>query len=492
MQTLKTSALRIWLLSTIALVCACNKTFLDKAPRDSVNSANFWKTDKDAIAGINGCYQVLQWPKLYGFRLWTSDIWAGNALTGGGGGDDGIETVQISNFTIFPDNAAALDVWRGPGPGILRCNLVLEKVPSINMDEGLKSRILGEARFLRALYYFNWVRVFGDVPLITSPLYYGDDLRPRRAPKALVYAQIKQDLNLAAEALPLTYPNAEHGRATKGAALGLLAKVHLTLAEYPEVLTAINQMSGYSLCPDYSDNFNHSKEINPEVVCNVEYYGRTNADFFGNDNQANWMSTFMGPRNANFVGGGYGWVQPTPEFVNSYEPGDLRKDKTILYQGCPPFDRLIYRSSYSATGYNVRKFLVTKAVSPDYNTNSNNFAILRWADVLLMKAEALNALGNSAAAEEPLNQVRRRAGLPDVRGLSGNEMREKIIRERRIELAFEGDRWFDLQRLDGGQYGVDFLRSIGKTNVTSPAQLLLPIPQKEIDANPNLTQNPGY
>ena len=202
----------------------------------------------------------------------------------------------------------------------------------------------------------------------------------------------------------------------------------------------------------------------------------------------------MGPRNSGWVGGAYGWNQPTQEFVDQYEAGDLRKDKTILYEGCPNFEGNAYRASMSNTGYNVRKFLVPLSQSPDFNTNPANFVALRFADVLLMKAEALNELGRTTEAEVPLYKVRTRAGLTnraDIENLTQAQMREKIRHERRIELAFEGHRWFDMIRWDNGQYALNFLHSIGKTNAREK-HLLLPVPQKDIDANPNLTQNPGW
>jgi hypothetical protein len=191
------------------------------------------------------------------------------------------------------------------------------------------------------------------------------------------------------------------------------------------------------------------------------------------------------------VAGGWGWNQPTQEFVNSYETGDKRKDVTIFYNGCPQFDGQDYDPAYSLTGYNLRKFLVTKAVSATFDDSPMNFPVLRYADVLLMKAEALNNLGKTTEAETPLNLVRARAGLPAVTGKSQEQMKEIILHERRMELAFEGQRWFDLIRVDNGQWGLDFLHSIGKLNA-SEKHLLFPIPLKEIESNPNLTQNPGY
>lgn len=485
------------------LLGACSK-FLDKAPLDSVNTSNFWLTEEDAVSAINGAYQPLQWPKLYNLRIWTTDIWAGNSIVGAGGGTDGIETQDIANFVTATDNAAALDIWRGPAPGILRSNLVLQNLPGMTIAEELKSRILGEAHFLRATYYFLLVQLFGDVPLITVPQTPSDNLRPSRSSREEVYQLIIADLTDAVDLLPArsSYSGADIGRASKGAAAGMLAKVYLTLGQYEKALQYCEEVAslGYTLNTNYADNFQPQTKNSPESLFEVQYLGKTSYSFWDNENQASWVSTFTGPRNSDFVGGGYGWNQPTQEMVGAYEENDLRKDQTILYVGGPDFDGKPYLASYSMTGYNLRKFLMPKAVSPDYDTNPANFPVLRYADVLLMQAEALNELGRTGEAQAlstsinqggPLNRVRRRAGLADITGLSQTALREKIRQERRIELAFEGHRWFDLIRWDNGQAALDFLHSIGKTNASSK-HLLLPIPQKEIDANPNLTQNSGY
>jgi hypothetical protein len=474
---------------------SCKKDFLDKAPLDSVNTANYYKTAEDAVNAVNAAYQPLQRPKLYNFRIWTTDIMAGNSVTGAGGGTDGIETQDEQNFVTTSANAGVLDVYRGPAPGILQCNIVLQKVPDISMDATLKNRIIGEAKFLRALYYFNLVRLFGDVPLITKPQVVGDDLKVKRAPKADVYALIIKDLTDAMGLLPAasTYTGANIGRASKGSAIGLLAKVYLTLGNYQQTVDLCKQVTalGYSLNASYADNFSATKKNTAESLFEVQYSGATTYGFFDDFNQAAWASTFTGPRNSDFVGGAYGWNQPTQEFVNAYESGDLRKDITILYPGCPAFDGKAYLASYSTTGFNLRKFLVPKSISPDYNTNPEDFPVLRYADILLMHAEAMNELGQ-AGAEAPLNLVRHRAGLGNIAtGLSKDAFRTVVLHERRIELAFEGQRWFDLIRVNNGQYGLDFLHSIGKTNATAKF-LLLPIPQQEIDSNPNLVQNTGY
>lgn len=489
----------IGFLSLLTMIAACSD-FLDKVPYEDP-SAEVLTDEASAIALVNGAYQPLQRPKLYNMRMWTLDIIAGNSEVGAGGGTDGIETVTLANFVPTADNAAALDIWRGPNPGILYCNTVLENVPEMDIDESLKNRSIGEAKFLRAHYYFILVQLFGDVPMTISTPKPGDDLLPERADKMTIYNEvIIPDLKDAIELLPTReeYSGSDIGRASKGAAAGMLAKVYLTLGMYEESLQMSEQVEslGYTLNPDYSDSFGGEErnKNTAESLFEVQYYGLTKADFWSDENQANWLSSYMGPRNSGWVGGAYGWNQPTQEFVDQYEEGDLRKDKTILYEGGPNFDGKSYKASMSNTGYNVRKFLVPLSISPDYNTNSASVIVLRFADVLLMKAEALNELGRTKDAEEPLYQVRSRAGLTDrsdVENLSDEQMREKIRQERRVELAFEGHRWFDIIRWDGGQYALDFLHSIGKINAAQK-HLLFPIPQKERDANPNLTQNQGY
>ena len=484
-----------------ALLTACSD-FLVKMPEDTINSDTFYKTEEDAINAINGAYQPLQWPKLYNMRMWTTDIMAGNSVVGAGGGTDGIETQDEANFITSTDNQGVLDMWRGPWPGILRCNIVIEKVQEMSINSSLKNRILGEAYFLRAHYYFILTQFFGDVPLVLKPVLPGDDLRPSRTPKAEVYTQIESDLTTAIHLLPQReqYSGSDIGRASQGSAVGMLAKVELTLGNYQRVINLCDSVKdlGYTLNSKYSENFNPTTENSVESLFEVQYSGKTDYSFWSNENQSSWLSTFTGPRGSNMVGGGWGWNQPTKEFVSSYESGDLRKDATILYQGCPKFDGFDYQTAYSSTGYNLRKFLVPLSAYTTYDNSPLNFPVMRYADVFLMKAEALNELGRTTDAQlfatdanATLNKVRVRAGLLSVTGLNQDDLREKILHERRMELAFEGQRWFDLIRVKGGKYGIDFLQSIGKTNMKSK-YLLFPVPQKERDANPNLSQNTGF
>ncbi|GGF73010.1 RagB/SusD family nutrient uptake outer membrane protein [Wenyingzhuangia marina] len=471
----------------------CSEDFLTKQPLDTINSSNYPKTADELVTVVNGAYQPLQWPKLYNLRMWTTDIMAGNSIVGAGGGTDGIETQNMSNFVTQPNNAGVLDLWRGPWPGILMTNIVLETAPNLEIDENIKNRSMGEAYFLRAHYYFLLARFFGDVPLITEPLSSDDELFLPRDPVNEIYDLILSDLTNAVQLLPAksSYSQENIGRASKGAAYGLLTKFHLTLGNYQEAIDMATELEtlGYDLNPNYQDNFNPDNENSQESIFEVQYASNGGYDFWGNENQASWASPFMGPRGANFVGGGFGWNQPTQEFVDQYEVGDLRKDVTVFYDGCPDYDGKQYQSSYSYTGYNVRKFLVPISLVPAYDNSPLNFPILRYADVLLMRAEALNELDDTSSAEIYLNKVRNRAGLPDIQtGLSKVDFRDAVLKERRIELAFEGQRWFDLIRVNNGQYGLDFLQSIGKTNA-STKHLLFPVPQIEIDRNPKLKPN---
>lgn len=476
--------------------------FLDKTPFDRVDPQTN-VTDEVAVALANACYIPLRSSNLYNQRIWSLDIVAGNSNVGAGGGDDGIETIQCANFTTLSDNAMALYMWRSPWIGIAQCNNLLDALKKENsVSEEIAARSEGEALFLRAHYYYLLARLYGGVPLRLEPYDPDKSSAIARASLDETYQQIIEDCSRAAQLLPekADYNSHEVGRACKDAALYMLADIYLTLAPsnpalYQNVVDICDEITamGYNLAScAYADNFNCPVRNGAESIFEIQYSGSTESDFWGNTPYASWLSTFMGPRGSNMVAGGWGWNQPTQEFIDQYEEGDLRKPISVFYDGCPDWEGMPYRTSYSNTGYNVRKFLVSKEISPETNTSPANFIVYRYAGVLLMQAEALNELGMTSSAAAPVNEVRKRAGLsPLSTSLSKEKMREAIIHERRMELAFEGHRWFDMIRIDNGQYAINFLHSIGKTNVNKD-RLLFPIPQTEMDANPLMTQNPGY
>lgn len=403
-------------------MCSCSD-FLDREPKNTVDPET--TVDEDvAVSMANACYRTLQSSNMYNQRLWTLDIVAGNSIVGAGGGTDGIETVQASNFTTQSDNGMALYMWRSPWVGIGQCNILINALEDKNPEKGtILGRSLGEAYFLRAHYYFILVRLYGGVPLRLKPFNPGESTDIARASVDEVYKQIIEDTNRAAELLPAKsqLDDDNLGRATKDAAYTMLADIYLTLAPdnneyYQKVVSLCDEVTalGYDLSQcTYESNFDATINNGPESIFEVQFSGNTEYDFWGNNPQSSWLSTFMGPRNSNFVAGSYGWNQPTEEFMSQYEEGDKRKDLTVLYEGCPDFDGMAYKSSYSTTGYNVRKFLVSKSVSPDFNTNPANFVVYRYADVLLMKAEALNEQGKTSEAADQLNGSY--AAVPDCR-----------------------------------------------------------------------------
>ena len=490
---------------------ACND-YLEKYPNGEINSKDFFEkaTPEELENAVNSIYQPLQRSYMYNLRMWTLDIVAGEGRVGNEAGGNGVETVQLSNFVTTSDNSGAKELWRGPWSGIQRANWILDNIDygANKLDPDKLIRYKGEARFLRALYYFNTVRLFGDVPLFRHAQTGADDLKAPRTNKDLVYELIIEDLQEAARILPPSYDGADVGRATKGASLGLLAKVYLTLGKHGLVISTIEELmklNVYSLNANYAHNFDDKRENGPESLFEIQYEKDSPYDPFDILNQGGWHNEFLAPLAPINIGGAwgnFGWFHVYPEFANSYEPNDKRKAVSIFSAG-DVYQGWAYDPTCSTTGHNVKKFM-----TPNYGTTKAmdsplNFPILRYSDVLLMYAEALNESDRTtdacAAATDannggPLNRVRIRAGLSNASTTDKAVLREIIRHERRMELAFEGGhRWFDLIRYDNGEYAKNFFHSIGKTNFTIPKHLLLPVPLDDIDANPNLLpQNTGY
>lgn len=477
---------KLLLAATAALLLtSCKDDFLDKQPLTVITPDNFYKTADDALLAINAAYKPLTLAGVGQFGIDRyGNYMAGDALSAG----DDATWIQIQELTVTSDNANVRNSWNALYQGIYRANLVLDRVPAIAMDAALKQRILSEAAFLRALNYHYLVLLFGDVPLITKPQVTASEFLVPRVPVAQVYQQIITDLQAAEAGLPTSYDAANLGRATQGAAKAFLAKVYLYRQQWPAaVLKAKEVIDGnrYSLFPRYFDNFELATENGRESIFEVQY-----ASFLGG--LGNATNNYDAPRGLGFtLDGGYGYGSPTPNFVNSFAATDPRLGYSVFRAG-DVFQGITYRASASPTGYSPRKYIVGKGANIGKSDDPKNFTLMRYADLLLMYAEALNEVGRTSDAAGPVNQVRARAdvNLPAVATtLTQVQMRQLIKNERRAELGLEGHRWFDLVRWGDA---ATFLPSIGKTGYRPGVSDRLPIPQAERDINPNLTQNPGY
>lgn len=474
---------RYILLTTLALsFTSCRDEFLNLAPISSASTATFFKTSSDMINALNAAYGALQSSGQYGSYYVVSEIPSDDTvpvLSGSVTDQD-----EFDKFYLRTTNPFLATRWADGYRGIYRTNTILDRIDAVSMDETLKKRIIGETKFLRALMYFNLVRVFGDVPLIlketTDP---AEGYEYSRSPVADVYAQIIKDLSEAEGGLPDKYTGADIGRATRGAAKALLGKVYLTRKQYNEAATKLKEVIDggvYDLLPNYADVFKAANKNHKESIFDIQYKkgsigeGSNFANTFAPENSGNSVVQF----------GGSGNNRPTPDFVSAYEKGDLRMAASM------------------ATGYtnaqgvrveynHVRKYTDAPNVSGD---SEDNFPVLRYADVLLMYAEVLNETGKTTEALPFLNRIRKRAGLADKVALSQSDMRLALEQERRMELAFEGHRWFDLVRT-GRAIPVLTAKAaaIGiKANLTEN-NLVFAIPQSQIDINPSkIKQNAGY
>lgn len=500
-------------LLTLGLLTGCGEKFLEEAPTDQASEESFYKTEIDAVQAVTAVYSELTKEAQYNSALWAMDIMADISTTGGGGGGDGIEYQQLDNYNIPSSNIIANQLWGGCFVGIQRANLVLQRVPLItDINPAVKKRSLGEAQFLRAKYYFDLVRAYGDVPLFTAPPATAAQVAIPRTPATEVYAQIEKDLIEAIDNLPPSYvgQDANIGRATKWAATGLLAKVYITQGKKSDAAQRAREVingSGKALYANYADIFKVENDNGQESLFEVQYVNGRNQ--YDRNNVGSAANQFFAPRGGGLtpVGDGYGFNIPEPDFVNGYEAGDTRRDVSIFKPGDVWPGGGVNPASLpgSPFGYSSRKWFVGK-------TNTNiwdsplNMKVLRLAEMYLILAEAV---GPTPEGLEAINKVRRRAfGLPintasPQRDLTAAtpDFTGAVLRERKYELAFEMDRWFDLKRYNGTPYGLipvmtahsAALRAVGvQRGVPTANNLVLPIPQSELDANPALVQNPGY
>ncbi|MBC7390084.1 MAG: RagB/SusD family nutrient uptake outer membrane protein [Opitutaceae bacterium] len=529
----------IILAGAILITTVSCKKFLKEKPEGFIRTDEFYNTESDALNALSATYYLLNaggntvqtpYNTLFntGLNFMCDDEFPGPGATNP---DVRSMAVLLHNST----NLRVYELWQQHYAAVRKANLVLEKVPSIAMNVDLKNRILAEAKFLRALYYFNLVRLFGDIPLVLEPQYgiSSTDYVVDETPSVKVYEQIERDLREASRVLPVTYASPNVGRATKGAALALLSKVYLTKASHPLNLTSFYQDAvatadsiilnigkyGYDLQPNYANVFLPQFKNNSEHIFSAQFKSATGTTY---QTQGNFQNSRSIKTSVPGISGLYAdqvWfynqADPSkPDGVDHffsvfklYKPIDKRRDVTFVtgYLAANPNTgkKQIYGAlnNPQIKGSNldsVPYFNKTWDPSSTAITSESaaNVAIIRYAELLLIQAEAENELnGPSAKAYNSLNKVRGRAGLPDLgQGLSQSQFRDSLYLDRRLELVFEYHRWFDLVRqkdASGANIFVKTLQAVGKINAQE-IHRLHPIPQNEIQLNPKLTQNPGY
>ena len=446
----------------LLIFVSCSKEFTELAPISERNADNFYKTASDMEVAVNAIYGTLKSNGAFNQSYWIlQELRSDNTFWDGTGLAE--EVTVFDRFNDISTSNITEDAWESSYLGISRANIVLNRIENIDMDASLKSRLKGEALFLRSFYYYNLAVLFGNIPLIineTTSVAEGNEHRQVTA--AEVYNQIVTDLIDAEAGLPAK-ASATNGRATKGAAATLLAKVYLTKGEASNAETALRRVLtyGYTLVNDYSLLWGVENEYNSESIFEVDFQG-------GLSNQGNQFTNQFHGILSQAVTSGHRNI-PEQDLIDAYETGDLRFAASI--------DGVVNGVN---TGYTI-KFGTTNSYNDD--DAPNNWPVFRYADVLLMLAEAI---GESDEAYGFINQVRNRAGLAPIDATTPGTFVDKLLHERRVELAFENHRWPDLLRMNKAE---SVMTAQGK-NING--KFLYAIPQREIDLNSNFSQNSGY
>ncbi len=496
---------------SLAVASGC-KQFLDVAPQGQLSTAAIQSDPAAAQKLVDGVYDVLYLggfgADINGFQyIILTDI-ASDDADKGSTPTDYLDAATIDNFTATSTNSNVNNCWNGYFQGVARANQALDKIPLSPADAAVKNRQLGEVRFLRGYFYFNLVRLFGPVPLITSVPSAGDANNPAlqtRAPVADVYTAVINDLQFAVDNLPVK-GGTDTGRANKQAAQAMLAKVYLYQKNYQkayDLTSAVIASNAYSLYPTYADIWRTVGNNNSESVFEVQ----TGINASCNNEAVQLYVVAQGPR----AGGKYGWSDlgfgfntPSLSLGNTYEAGDVRRAGTIIFiqptapagqksTGTVLWDgfRIPSQDSVQDSRYSYKAYH-SRTKEPSCGNNDylpKNIRLMRYAEVLLMHAEAAFQLGKTSEATADLTLVRTRAGLKAT-----TPSLATIWHERRVELAMEHDRFFDLVRQESVQPGtiVPAMALHGKTFVKGKNEVF-PIPQPQIDLSGGvLTQNPGY
>lgn len=428
---------------------SCKKDFLQTTSTDTYYETNWWQTQVQAISSMNGCYAALRNDQISGTSALREENLSPNSF--GFGADSPLDVGDHNSG----NHNAFYAKWNANYNGIGRVNTLLDNIDRVKMDATLLNRLKGEAYFLRALFYSNLVNYFGGVPLILeSPNLEKHRSLPRNTRQEVIN-QVLTDLDNAASVLPVSYTGADIGRATKGAALALKARVLLYEGKWPEAaMTAkeVINMGYYRLFPDYRGLFFPENEGNREVIFDVQY---KSPEYINSYDLVIELQINIAPTldlvNSYFMKDGKS-IQESPLYdpAKPYENRDPRLHQTVVIPGYMYRGGIVNTTKYFSTGFGFKKYTTYKDnVAQSSITNSEiNFIVLRYADVLLMYAEAQNEIaGSDASVYDALRLIRLRAGIPDVpAGLSKDQMREVIRRERRIELAGEARYYNDIRR----------------------------------------------
>ncbi len=499
----KSSLYPVYLLILASTVITSCQKFLSDAPQSSLTSGNAYKSASDIENALAGCYNIFYTDYYQWENVMLGDNRSDNAYPGGGGEDTFVNEDQ---FNVPPSNSHDYSFWWGqPYEGIARCNILLEKIdavtdPKLDLNDRRKE-ITGEASFLRAFNYYQLVKLFGGVPLeLQSNTADPGVTRKPRATETEVYDQIVADLQVALDDLPDSFGemSVDKVRATRGAANALLAKIWAQRSDrdYNKVLAycdaVISSPAGYDLEPDYSSLFDGSNYINNEAILLVPFIEGSPASNWG-------VELFLAPED--------GWQKycvPSKDLVSAYQTENdaVRLASNIIFWQDIPWADENWSPCGNATDSVPFNY---KQKHPAGWASGDNFYLLRMGDIVTLKAEAQNELGDLEGARATLNLVRHRVSLPDVVASTKEEMRSKILLERRLELAFEAQRWDDLVRAG---VATDVMTSLNEYKYScndgepsAPIKInyncdhdhwIMPVPQAEIDANPNLVQNPGY
>ncbi len=481
----------------VILLGSCSKSWLDVDPKGTTLETNYYKNADEAYKGLVAAYDPLgtECGKTYSNKIGPLNSASDDCYAGGGSSSD-VPAWQVwNNYTLDAATGIQADFWSRNFTGVYRANTLLSKLPAVPMDDALKARFVAECKFLRAYFYFDLVRLFKNVPLFTAPLAPSEYFNVTQASPEAVYAQIEADLNEAIAILPEAVPVSENGRATKLAAIALLGKVILfqnnesRMLEAADLFELVNTSPNYALQSDFGMIFRPDNKFNSESVFEIVHTAKAMSGWESWPNfEGNVYTQMCGPR--AFTGptyvAGYGFNPITPELVAVMKKDPRYKYTIVNIDSLKTAGICTYEKSYQNTGYFVAKFAPLKefysTIGGDPVLNyPNDVMEIRLADTYLMEAEALvRGGGNVGLAQSYLDRVRARVGLPPVPATM-----ENIKLERRLELATEGHRWFDLVR-----WG-DAPTMLASKGFTTGKNEILPIPLAEL-ANTKLVQNPKY